>query len=77
MDIYKILQGIFEDVFDDDSIAVTEELNAESVEDWDSLAQIRLIEAAESEFGITFDLEELAKTRNVGEMVKIIERKLE
>jgi acyl carrier protein len=35
--IYPRLAEIFENVFDDDSIAVTPELSAKDVDGWDSL----------------------------------------
>ena len=73
MDIYKELQEIFADVFDDDNIEITPETSASDIEGWDSLAQIRLVEAIEAVFEFTFDMDELAKTKNVGEMVELIE----
>lgn len=76
MDIYKELQEIFVDVFDDEDIVVTPELSASDVEDWDSLAQIRLVEAIESCFGFTFDMDELEKAKNVGDMVEIIKNNI-
>ena len=41
--IYTRLTGIFQDVFDEDSIKVTPELSAKEVDGWDSLTHIRLI----------------------------------
>ena len=76
MDIYKELQEIFVDIFDDENIVVTSELSASDVEDWDSLAQIRLVEAIESNFGFVFDMDELEKAKNVGDMVEIIKNNI-
>ena len=76
MDIYKELQEIFVDIFDDENIVVTSELSAADVEDWDSLAQIRLVEAIESCFGFVFDMDELEKAKNVGDMVEIIKNNI-
>jgi hypothetical protein len=39
---YARLAGIFEDVFEEDSIEITPEL-AKDVEGWDSLMQVRLL----------------------------------
>lgn len=75
MDVLKELQPIFQDVFDDENFVVTEKLKAADVEDWDSLAQIRLVAAIEKHFDIKLDLKELLTAANVGDMVKMIEKK--
>ena len=76
MDILKKLEVIFRDVFDDEDIVLTNETTANDIEDWDSLAQINLIVAIRSEFKINFDLEEVSKYKNVGDMVNAIKEKL-
>jgi len=76
-DILSELQPIFRDVFDDDSIAVTNETNASMIEDWDSLSHIRLVIAVEKYFGIKFAFGELQDLKNVGEMAELIKNKLE
>ena len=75
--IFKELQPIFQDMFDDDELVVTDETNAAQIEDWDSLAQIRLIVAIEKHFSIKFVFEELQNLNNVGEMVDLIQKKLQ
>ncbi len=77
MSILKELQPIFQDVFDDDSLVVTGETNAGMIEDWDSLAHIRLLVAIEKHFGIKFAFGELAGLKNVGEMLHVIQVKFE
>ncbi len=76
MDILKRLEVIFRDVFDDEDIVLTNEITANDIEDWDSLAQINLIVAIRREFKINFDLEEVSKYKNVGDMVDAIKKKL-
>ena len=70
------LQPIFHDVFDDDSIVVTNETNADMIEDWDSLSHIRLVAAITKHFGVKFGLGELQELKNVGDMVELIHSKL-
>lgn len=70
--IYERLNGVFRDVFDDDSIEVSAETTAEDIEDWDSLNHITLIDAVESEFGVRFTMGEVSGMKNVGEMAEII-----
>lgn len=74
--ILQELQPIFHDVFDDESIVVTESTNAAQIEDWDSLAQIRLVVAIEKHFSIKFNFGELQTLKDVGEMIDVIQKKL-
>ena len=70
------LQEIFRDIFDDEELIIREDMSANDIEDWDSLAQINLLVAIKKEFKINFDLEEVSKYKNVGDMVNAIEKKL-
>ena len=75
--IMQELQPIFRDVFDDDSIILTNETNASMIEDWDSLSHIRLVVAVEKHFKIKFAFGELQDLKDVGEMAELIKTKLE
>ncbi len=74
--IFSDVQDIFRDVFDEEELEIKNETHADDIEDWDSLAQIRLTVAIEKQFGIKFALGELTALRNVGEMLELIERKV-
>ena len=71
-EIFEKLNEIFRDVFDDDSITVTDSTSAADIEDWDSLTHITLISEVEEEFGIKFAMKDVIGMQNVGEMVDII-----
>ena len=71
-DIFKKINEIFVDVFDDDSIVIDENTSAADIEDWDSLTHITLISTIEEEFGIKFQMKDVIGMKNVGEMVDII-----
>ncbi|MCF2674686.1 acyl carrier protein [Fusobacterium varium] len=75
MKMKEKLQEIFRDIFDDEELVITEEMTAADIEDWDSLAQINLIIAIEKEFGVKFNLEEISKLKNIGEILEIIKIK--
>lgn len=79
MDI-KIVENvdkIFRNVFDDDDLVITRDTSADDIEDWDSLEQINLLISMEKEFGIKFDIKEVSNLKNVGEMMDLIEKKIE
>ena len=71
-EIYERLNKVFRDVFDDESIVVTETTTANDIEDWDSLEHINLVVAVENEFGMKFNMNEVTTMKNVGDMVEII-----
>lgn len=72
-EIFERLNGVFREVFDDDSITVTDTTTAADIDGWDSLMHITLISAVEDEFGISFQMKEVVKMKNVGDMVDVIE----
>ena len=71
-EIYKNLDEVFQDVFDDDTIHVNDNTTADDIEDWDSLEHIGLIVAIERKFNIKFNMWEITSLKTVGEMVDII-----
>lgn len=77
IEIYNNVQDIFRDIFDDESLVITDKTNADDIDDWDSLAQIRLTVAIEKKFDIKFNFGELASLHNVGDMLELILNKLQ
>lgn len=75
-DIMNRVTDIFRDVFDDDELIITDSTNSDDIEDWDSLEHISLIVSMEKEFNLKFDIKEVNKLANVGEMVDLILSKL-
>jgi acyl carrier protein len=73
----ETLQEIFQDVFDDPALRIDKASNASTVSGWDSLAHIRLVGAIEQHFKIKFALGELEQLKNVGEMMELMERKIQ
>lgn len=76
MDVKNELQEIFRDVFDDESIVITEETTSDDIEDWDSFAQMNLIVAMEKQFGLKFNIKEINSLKNVGEMIALIQERM-
>ena len=75
-EIMKKVNEIFRDVFDDDSLIITDSTNSDDIEDWDSLEHISLIISMEKEFNMKFDIKEVNKLENVGQMVDMIKEKM-
>lgn len=71
-EIFVELNEVFRDVFDDETITVTDTTTANDIEDWDSLEHINLIVAVEKKFGMKFNMGEVTGMKDVGEMVSII-----
>ena len=76
-EIMNAVQDIFRDVFDDEELMITDETNADDIEDWDSFEHISLVIAMESEFSMKFDIKEVNKLQNVGQMIDLIKRKMD
>ena len=75
-EVFKALQEVFWDVFDDEDIRIGENTTADDIEDWDSLEHINLIVAVEKKFLIKFNMGEVNGMKNVGEMVDIILKRI-
>lgn len=72
--VYEKLNEVFQDVFDDEDIVVNDATTAAEVDGWDSLMHITLISEVEDAFDIHFQMKDVTKMQNVGEMVdKIME----
>lgn len=71
-EVFVALNEVFQDVFDDETITVTDTTTSEDIEDWDSLEHINLIAAVEQEFGMKFTMGQVVTMKNVGEMADII-----
>ncbi|HYI49032.1 MAG TPA: acyl carrier protein [Allosphingosinicella sp.] len=68
-DVRLRLQGIFRKIFDDESIELLDATTADDIEEWDSLNQIKIILAAEEEFGHSLNARRISTFDNVGDMI--------
>ena len=71
-EVYERLNKVFREVFDDDTIVVTDSTTADDIEDWDSFEHINLIVAVEEEFSFKIPMGKAVTMKDVGEMVDII-----
>jgi acyl carrier protein len=76
LDILSELQPVFDDVFGDESVQLSGDTTSDDIASWDSVAHVSLIIAAETQFGIMFDPDEIMAMENVGVLVSTIQSKL-
>ncbi len=76
-EIVSKLTDIFHEVFNDNAIVLNDGMTANDVENWDSLTHMLMITKVEETFGIKFKLKELNKLRQVGDLVAVIESKVQ
>ena len=75
-EIISKLTEIFQKVFNDDSLVLSNKLTANDIDRWDSLSHMILITEIEKSYSIKFRLKDLNKMKNVGDMIDIIATKL-
>ncbi|MCR5210084.1 MAG: acyl carrier protein [Lachnospiraceae bacterium] len=75
-EILSKVNEVFHEVFDDDSIVVTETTTAKDIEDWDSLMHITLVSEIENAFGFKFKMKDVVGMKDVGEMLDIISQNI-
>jgi acyl carrier protein len=72
--VMREVQEIFRENFDDAGIVLTDATSAADIEDWDSLEQINLLTAMEIKYNIKFNLSDVRKLQNIGDMVDLLGR---
>jgi len=76
-EIYNKLTPIMRNTFDDYDLVPTDSTTSEDVSEWDSSNHVRLIVAIEIEFQIRFETDEIYAPENVGQLVNLIQAKME
>ncbi len=76
IEILEKINHILKDVFDDDSLVVTESTELSDIEGWDSIAQITIIATIEKEFNVRFRLEDILETKSINKLIDFIEKEL-
>ena len=71
------LKKVILDVLELDDFEMQDETTADQVPGWDSLNHINVILAVEKEYGLKFKGLEILKVKNIGELQKLIDSKLE
>jgi acyl carrier protein len=67
------LQETFRTILDDDALVLTDDVTAQAVPSWDSVAHISLMVTIESQFGVRFTDDQLTAFQNVGELREFLD----
>jgi len=70
--VKRRLNVVFQDVFDESSLEIKDDMTAADVEGWDSISHINLIVAVEKEFRIRLTTAEVRGLNNVGDFIALI-----
>lgn len=74
--VFINLTELFRDIFDDDSITLTDSTTAKDIIGWDSLMHVTIMAEIEEEFDILIPMDDKSSMKNVGEIAdKILELK--
>lgn len=71
------LQTVFQTIFEDPSLVLSEDQTADTIEKWDSMTNTLMIDAVEKEFGVKFSFRDVVNLKNVGDLARLIEHKLQ
>ncbi len=69
------LSAIVAEVLNLPASSITDASGPETVQEWDSLAHMRLVAKLEETFGVRFDLDEIIQMENVGKIKALLEKK--
>jgi acyl carrier protein len=67
---------VFREVFDDNDLVINDKMTANDVDQWTSLSHVILIAAIEKSFKMSFQMQDLDKLDNVGDIVELLIAKL-
>ena len=59
------IEKIFREVFDNESLQITEDFSPETYPDWDSFSQVKIAIGLEEEFGVKLTTEEMLEANSV------------
>jgi len=76
-EVFGKMSDICRDVFDDDSLVITEAMTAADVEGWDSLTHLSLVNELEEVFDIAFTLDEVTGSKSLGDLLTALMKHIE
>ena len=77
MSIPDQIRTIASDIFGVSADTITTASTPETIETWDSIQHLNLVLALEEKFGLQLSPEEIEQMKSVGEVIKLVEGKLQ
>jgi acyl carrier protein len=74
-EILTDVTAVLRDVFDRPELVITAESDAQTVAGWDSMKQVMILMAVEEKFDITLTTRDMARLKNVGDLVAAVAAK--
>ena len=74
--VWNSVVDVIRETFGDEQIEVTAETTAADIPEWNSVSNVELLVNLEYAFDVRFYTGEIAKVKNVGELVDIISSRL-
>lgn len=75
METHERLVDVFRQVFDDETLVLSDEMTSADIGGWDSVGHINLMFSIEQAFGVQFSGNELAELANIGELKRFLASK--
>ena len=75
-DVQEQLLSVFRSVFEIDDLQIADDMTADNIEQWDSLAHITLITEVEKSFEVRFRNAEVARLKNIGDLKALVNKHL-
>ncbi len=75
-EILTVVNEVFKDFFDDETLNISLETTADDIAGWDSLAHITLMSAITERLDIEFDIDDLLQFSDIGTLVQKAEQLL-
>ena len=73
MTLHERLEAVFREVFDDESLALRDEMTAADIAGWDSLQHMNLMFTIDEVFGVQFSGNQLAEFESIGALKQFLE----
>jgi len=71
------LRTIFRDIFDDESMSISEGTSRDELDEWDSVAHVKIVLSVEDEFDIRLTMDDVTSIKTVGDFIQAIVRHTE
>jgi acyl carrier protein len=68
------IQNVFYDVLGEQNLELTPETLLKDIPHCDSVALVQIVLMIENQWGISFETDEVAELRSVGQIVKLVEK---